>query len=112
MAWAVFYTEFRHRNSKTQKTDGEFIYTDFAKNAAAYGCVTYTVKNEEELIKALKDSKKQKVSTLIDIKVLPKTMTHGYESWWRVGLAQESKSSRIRAVVEDFKKELKKVKQY
>jgi 3D-(3,5/4)-trihydroxycyclohexane-1,2-dione acylhydrolase (decyclizing) len=27
------------------------------------------------------------VSTLIDIKALPKTMTDGYGAWWNVGLA-------------------------
>ena len=41
----------------------------------------------EELKAALIDAKKQTVSTLIDIKVLPKTMTDGYGAWWNVGLA-------------------------
>ena len=41
----------------------------------------------KELKAALADAKKQTVSTLIDIKVLPKTMTDGYHSWWNVGLA-------------------------
>lgn len=53
--------------------------------AAGYGCKTYTATNLEELKAALLDAKKQTVSTLIDIKVLPKTMTDGYGSWWRVG---------------------------
>ena len=35
----------------------------------------------EELEAALIDSKKQSVSTLIDIKVLPKSMTDGYDAW-------------------------------
>lgn len=41
----------------------------------------------EELEYAIEDSKKQSVSTLIDIKVLPKTMTDGYDSWWHVGVS-------------------------
>ncbi|MDI5829351.1 hypothetical protein MJN51_30450, partial [Salmonella enterica subsp. enterica serovar Kentucky] len=40
---------------------------------------------------ALEDARKQTVSTLIDIKVLPKTMVHKYLSWWRVGGAQVSR---------------------
>lgn len=32
---------------------------------------------------------------LFDIKVLPKTMTPGFESWWRVGVAEVSKSETV-----------------
>ena len=33
---------------------------------------------------------------LIDAKVLPKTMTDGYNSWWNVGLAETSQSESVR----------------
>lgn len=56
---------------------------------------TYTAKTLEELKVALIDAKKQKISTLIDIKVLPKTMTDGYESWWHVGLAEVSEKKSV-----------------
>jgi len=82
-----FGTENRYRDPKTGKLTGRSVPVDFAKNAESYGCVTYTVRNEKELLFALKESEKQTVSTLIDIKVLPKSMTHGYESWWRCGIA-------------------------
>ena len=75
---------------------------DFAMNARSYGCVAYTVKTVDELIAAIEDSKKQKVSTLIDVKVLPKTMVHGYGDWWRVGVAQVSKSEKIHKIYTDL----------
>jgi len=93
-----FGTEFRFRNDQTGKLDGGFVPVDFAMNAASYGCKTYTVKTVEELKAALADAKKQTVSTLIDIKVLPKTMVHKYGSWWRVGVAEVSKSPKIQDV--------------
>jgi 3D-(3,5/4)-trihydroxycyclohexane-1,2-dione acylhydrolase (decyclizing) len=93
-----FGTEFRFRNEQTGKLDGGFVPVDFAMNAASYGCKTYTVKTIEELKAALADAKKQTVSTLIDIKVLPKTMVHKYGSWWRVGVAEVSKSPKIQDV--------------
>lgn len=77
-------TEFRYRDQEG-KLLGDLIPIDFAACAAGYGVKTYRVKNMEELDAALKDSLGQEVSTLIDIKVLPKTMTDGYGSWWRVG---------------------------
>ncbi len=95
-------TEFRFRNERTGQLDGGFVPIDFAMNAASYGCKTYTVHNSQELKEAIEDAKKQDVSTLIDCKVLPKTMVHGYGDWWRVGVAQVSKSDKIRDVYENL----------
>ncbi len=92
-------TEFRFRTPTG--LDGGFVPIDFAMNARSYGCVAYTVKTAEELKAAIEDAKKQKVSTLIDVKVLPKTMVHGYGDWWRVGVAQVSKSEKIQKVYKE-----------
>ena len=77
-----------------------------------YGCKTYTARTEEELIEAINLSKKQTVSTLIDIKVLPKTMTHGYESWWRVGVAQVSAKESNAVAYKALKNGLSKSRPY
>jgi 3D-(3,5/4)-trihydroxycyclohexane-1,2-dione acylhydrolase (decyclizing) len=107
-----FGTEFRYRNPETGKLDGDLIYIDFAKNAEGYGCKTYTVRTEEELRAAVEDAKKQTVSTLIDIKVLPKTMTHDYESWWRVGSAEVAEKESVLSATRRVKKELEKARKY
>ena len=97
-------TEFRFRNEKTGQLDGAYVPVDFAMNAASYGCKSYTAHTEEELIAAIEDAKKQKVSTLIDCKVMPKTMVHGYGDWWRVGISQVSKSKKIHDCYENLMK--------
>ncbi|MCW1246281.1 3D-(3,5/4)-trihydroxycyclohexane-1,2-dione acylhydrolase (decyclizing), partial [Pseudomonas sp. SAICEU22] len=107
-----FGTEFRFRNPETGKLDGGFVPVDFAMSAAAYGCKTYTVKTLDELHGALADARRQTVSTLIDIKVLPKTMIHKYLSWWRVGVAQVSTSARTDAVAKTLNERLAKARQY
>lgn len=107
-----FGTEFRFRNPETGKLDGGFVPVDFAMSAAAYGCKTYTVNTVEELQAALADARLQSVSTLIDIKVLPKTMIHKYLSWWRVGVAQVSTSARTDAVAKTLNERLAKARQY
>ena len=107
-----FGTEFRRRNPKTGKLDGALVPVDFAKNAESYGCKTYTVRNEEELKKAVKASKKQTVSTLIDIKVLPKTMTDGYESWWNVGCAETARNENVLKATGKVKEERNKARRY
>lgn len=105
-------TEFRYRNTETGKLDGELVPVDFAKCAEGYGCKTYTVKTEEELRAAVEDAKKQTVSTLIDIKILPKTMTHGYEAFWRVGNAQVAQKDEIVKITKEMEEELKKSRKY
>ena len=77
-------TELRYRNK--EGLFGDFMDIDYAKVAEAYGCKAYHVRTMEELVAAFEDAKKVKNRpVLFDIKVLPKTMTDGYGSWWRVG---------------------------
>ncbi|RMP62971.1 Epi-inositol hydrolase [Pseudomonas syringae pv. atrofaciens] len=107
-----FGTEFRFRNPETGKLDGDFVPVDFAMSAAAYGCKTYKVSTTEQLRQALADAQRQTVSTLIDIKVLPKTMIHKYLSWWRVGVAEVSTTGTTAQVYEKLNRELLKARQY
>lgn len=107
-----FGTEFRYRNPETGLLDGDFVPVDFAMSAAAYGCKTYKVKTIEELEAALADARQQTVSTLIDIKVLPKTMIHGYLSWWRVGVAEVSTTGGTAEAYERQKAMLAKARKY
>jgi 3D-(3,5/4)-trihydroxycyclohexane-1,2-dione acylhydrolase (decyclizing) len=87
-------TELRYRTS-SGKHDGSFLHVDYAKIAQGYGCKAYTVRTLEELEDAIKDALKVKDRpVLFDIKVLPKTMTDGYASWWRVGSAEVSENPR------------------
>ena len=107
-----FTTEFRFRNAESGKLDGGFVPVDFAAIAAGYGCKTYRVTTLDELKAALEDARSQTVSTLIDIKVLPKTMVHKYFSWWHVGAAQTSNSDRIQAVAEKLNAHLDQARKY
>lgn len=108
-----FATENRYRNPENGQLDGTLIQVDFAKNAESYGCKSYRVHNEQQLIAALLDAQKQPTATLIDIKVLPKTMTHDYESWWRTGTAQIAEEPAITASAEKIREYVeKKVRQY
>ncbi|MGG1369711.1 3D-(3,5/4)-trihydroxycyclohexane-1,2-dione acylhydrolase (decyclizing) [Priestia megaterium] len=107
-----FGTEFRYRNDETGKLNGNVMKIDFAASAAGYGVKTYRVSSLEELKTAIKDAQKQEVSTLIDIKVLPKTMTNGYESWWHVGVAEVSKNQHVQEAYEDKVKNLEMARVY
>lgn len=98
-----FGTENRYRNPQTGLMDGPLVKVDFAKNAESYGCKSYRVHDETQLLEALKGAKEHSGCVLIDVKVLPKTMTNGYEAWWRTGTAQVSEKPEIVAAAENIK---------
>ncbi len=108
----TFGTRFTRRNNESGLLDGEVIMTDYAKIAEGYGCKAYRVTTEEELRAALEDSKKQTLPTLFDIKVAHKSMTDGYDSWWRVGVAEVSESETVQAAYEDMKENIAKARLY
>ena len=104
-------TEFRYRDDNGDLL-GDLIPIDFAMAAAAYGCKTYTAKTMEELEFALIDSQKQTVSTLIDIKVLPKSMTDGYGAWWHTGVPAVSKNEKVNKAYESKEENKNKARRY
>lgn len=91
-------TEFRYQEGN--KPTGGLIPVSYAKIAEGYGLKSYTVKTIEELEAALEDAKKQDNAVLIDLKVIPKTMTDGYNSWWNVGIATTSEKESVRKACE------------
>lgn len=82
-------------NCEFRDADHNIMAIDYAKVAEGYGAKTYRVTTRDELIAAIEDAKKQTVSTLIDIKVLPKTMTDGYGGWWNVGVSEISETEAV-----------------
>jgi 3D-(3,5/4)-trihydroxycyclohexane-1,2-dione acylhydrolase (decyclizing) len=108
----TFGTVFRHREAKTGGLTGEYAPVDFAGLAKSYGAKVYTVETLAELKAAVARSKKDEVSTLIDIKVLPGTMTDGYESFWRVGTAQVAEDPRVLQAAKEMHESVKKAKPY
>ncbi|ATH93827.1 3D-(3,5/4)-trihydroxycyclohexane-1,2-dione hydrolase [Bacillus glycinifermentans] len=100
-----YYCEFRTE-------DNRILNVDYAKVAEGYGAKTYRANTVEELKAAIEDAKKQDVSTLIEMKVLPKTMTDGYDSWWHVGVAEVSEQESVQKAYEAKEKMLESAKQY
>ena len=92
-------TEFRYSGGK--KPDGPLIPVDYAKVAEGYGLQSYTCRTVSELEQALEDAKSKEIACLFDLKVIPKTMTDGYESWWNVGIATTSQKESVRSACQE-----------
>ena len=104
-------TELRYRNK--DGLFGDFMDIDYAKVAEGYGCKSYSIRTMEELVAAFEDAKKVKNRpVLFDIKVLPKTMTDGYGSWWRVGDTEVSERKENLDAYKDHLAHVKDARKY
>lgn len=101
----TYFCEFRTH-------DNQIMNIDYAKVAEAYGAKTYKANTAEEVKAAIEDAKKQSVSTLIEMKVLPKTMSDGYDGWWNVGVAEVSESESVQKAYAARAEKLKTAKTY
>ena len=85
-----FGNEFRYREKNSDRLIGEITPVDFKKYAEALGVKAFYANNVNEFNELLRTTRNEDVSTLIEVKVLPGTMTDGYHSWWRVGIPEVS----------------------
>lgn len=107
-----FGTAFRARNPATDRLDGAPVPLDIAACARGYGAVGYTIRSEAELLSALEDGRRQSRPCVYDIKVLPGSMTGGYESFWRVGVAEVSRSPEVAAARKAMDREVRRARPY
>ncbi len=107
-----FGNEFRHRCNQSNRLDGLPLTINFAKYAESLGAVGYFAENISELKNILTLAKKEKKSTVIEIKVAPHTMSNGYESWWRVPVAVVSNEEQVRSSHEKMKDKMGSVRVY
>ncbi|WP_192457577.1 3D-(3,5/4)-trihydroxycyclohexane-1,2-dione acylhydrolase (decyclizing) [Musicola keenii] len=107
-----FCTENRRRDPVNGKLTGPLVTVDFARNAESYGCRAWTVRDETSLLQALREAQAHSGPCLLDIKVLPKTMTHGYDAWWNTGTAQVADNPAIEAAAREVQWQRAKARQY
>ena len=108
----TFGTEFRFREQSTGGLTGGYVPVNYAKLASAYGVKTWRVTTLTELHAAIEASKQSDVSTLIEIMVLPGTMTEGYENFWRVGTASVAEKESVRKAYEKLNDVVKNLRKY
>jgi 3D-(3,5/4)-trihydroxycyclohexane-1,2-dione acylhydrolase (decyclizing) len=92
---AGFGNELRFRDPGARSPEGTVAPVDFAAYAAALGAASFRAGTIEELDRALVAARASDRACLIEVKVEPESMTGSYESWWRVGVAELSRSPAV-----------------
>ena len=109
---AGFGNEFRFREESTGRLTGDFTAVDFKKYAEALGVKAFYAEDADQLSCSLEKARSEPVSTLIEVKVLPGTMTGGYHSWWRVGVPEVSNCKATQESHLEMAREISKARAY
>lgn len=104
--------EWRQRDGATGRLDGPPVAVDFAKNAESWGALGLRARTVDEFRRAVRRALKESRSVVIDAKVSPKSMTQGYESWWRVGTAEVSSNPEVVKAAEAMKRETARARKF
>lgn len=107
-----FGNELRYRNPKSQQLDGDYLSVDFTQYAAALGAKSFYAPSYESLQQALVDSKNETQTCVIVLPIAANSMSSGYETWWRVGVAEVSKSDSVHAAYDKMRAELDLAKSF
>jgi len=107
-----FGNEFRFRDENTGRLTGDVTAVDFKKYAEALGVKAFFATDADQLRHILEKTRSEQVSTLIEVKVLPGTMTGGYHSWWRVGVPEVSNCKATQDSNLEMAREISKARAY
>jgi 3D-(3,5/4)-trihydroxycyclohexane-1,2-dione acylhydrolase (decyclizing) len=107
-----FGNEWKTRDSQSGRLEGSSVVVDYAKNAESWGAIGLRAKTVQELRDAVKKALKATKPVVIDVKVTPKSMTQGYDSWWRVGTAQVSQNPEVEKAAKAMAEEVAKAKKF
>ena len=106
-----FGNEFRERDQKTNRLEGDFVEIDIAKNAESMGAKTWNVHTPDELQQALHEARAESRYCVIVAEVEPHRYGPSSEVWWDVAAAEVSshaETQQIRATYEAKRAELQK----
>ena len=98
-----FGNEFRARDGKTNRLEGEYLKIDFAKNAESMGARAWNANTPEALRKALLEARSETRPCVIVVETEKYRSLPSSEVWWDVAAAEVSQdpvTQKLRAEYE------------
>ncbi len=98
-----FGNEFRARDGKTNRLEGEYLKIDFAKNAESMGARAWNANTPEALRKALQEARSETRPCVIVVETEKYRSLPSSEVWWDVAVAEVSQdpvTQKLRAEYE------------
>jgi 3D-(3,5/4)-trihydroxycyclohexane-1,2-dione acylhydrolase (decyclizing) len=99
-----FGNEFRSRDGKANRLDGEFLTIDFARNAESMGARVWRVAGADAVQQALRDARKETRSCVIVVETEKYRFPPSSEVWWDVAPAEATQDSTTRELRAQYEK--------
>jgi 3D-(3,5/4)-trihydroxycyclohexane-1,2-dione acylhydrolase (decyclizing) len=106
-----FGNEFRARDQKTNRLEGDYVPIDFTKNAESFGARTWHVHTQDELRKALREARAEKRPCAIVVETEKYRFLPGSGVWWDVAVAEVSQDSTTQKLRADYEKDRERLQQ-
>ena len=107
-----FGNEFRYRSAKNGQLDGNYLPIDFCKYAEALGANAFYADNPANLISAMQEAKLKTTSCVIVVPIAENSMSQGYNSWWRIAVAEVSSVDNVKEAHKQQNKQLATIEIY
>jgi 3D-(3,5/4)-trihydroxycyclohexane-1,2-dione acylhydrolase (decyclizing) len=107
----TFGNEFRARDPKSKRLEGEFVPIDFAKNAESMGARTWSANTPDEVRQALREAREEKGTSVIVVQTEKYRFLPGSGVWWDVAAAEVSQdpvTKKLRAEYEAGRRKLQR----
>jgi 3D-(3,5/4)-trihydroxycyclohexane-1,2-dione acylhydrolase (decyclizing) len=85
-----FGNEFRRRDPRTNRLEGEYLSIDFAKNAASFGARTWQARTKDEVRQALREARAESRVSVIVVETEKFRFLPASGVWWDVAVAEVS----------------------
>jgi 3D-(3,5/4)-trihydroxycyclohexane-1,2-dione acylhydrolase (decyclizing) len=100
-----FGNEFRMRDAKTNRLEGEYVKLNLAQNAESMGARTWQVYTPEELRQALREARDEESGPCVIVaEVEPHRYCPPSEVWWDVEAAEVSEDPETQKLRADYEK--------
>lgn len=107
-----FGTNYRYRDTKSGRLEGELLPLDLEMNAKSYGVDVHKASNPDELRAALGKAVKAENTQVIVVPVEKAQKVPGYSSWWDVPVAEQSEIKSVNKARTEYEKNRKKQRDY
>lgn len=97
-----FGNEFRRRDPKTERLEGDYVKIDFAKNAESMGARAWLAKTVDELRKAMREARAERRSSVIVVETEKHHYTPGSGVWWDIASAEVSRDPTTRKLRAEY----------
>jgi 3D-(3,5/4)-trihydroxycyclohexane-1,2-dione acylhydrolase (decyclizing) len=107
-----FGNEFRARNPKTNRLEGEYLPIDYVKNAESFGARAWHVATPEALREALREARGEARSCVIVAEIEKHRYLPGSGAWWDVAPAEVSEDPATRELRAEFEQNQRELQRF